>query len=229
LHRRPLVRRAVVVQLKSAHTGSQIHSTLSSFSSSSYTINNNTMFTANHAAAARTQMTAVPAWAAAPGHDAASCFAVHRPILAERFRTKMCRNFLERGACPYVHRCMFAHGESELRTTEQNVADRLFSEDAIRAFKRYHYEQAKARAFAEYTETVSSPTCGCDSCSVGTATPPPELASPMPKRASIRRHDPYAMKSEWHPLGRASTSDDDGASSCGSASPFPALSVRAAL
>jgi len=101
----------------------------------------------------------------------------HRPILAERFRTKMCKNHVERGECPYVHRCMFAHGESELRTTEQNVADRLFSEDAIRAFKRYHYEQR-----------VRAQRCAL----FATSTTP-----------RIRRHDPYALRTEWHPLGAA--------------------------
>jgi hypothetical protein len=59
-----------------------------------------------------------------------------RTILAERFKTKMCRNYERTGACPYVHRCMFAHGDHELRTVEMNLADGLTTEDAIAQFKR---------------------------------------------------------------------------------------------
>ena len=229
------------------------------------TTNNIYHFNHHHhqpAAPTAVQLASVPAWAAAPGYDASACFAVHRPILAERFRTKMCKNFLERGECPYVHRCMFAHGDAELRTTEQNVADRLFSEDAIRAFKRFHYEQSKARAATDAYDTcytASTPMRGAvsehcptsESCSIGTLTPPPEaMSSPNPmsvalsttsataspaaasssRRATVRRHDPYAVASVWHPLrlkdeaGRSpmtqcATSDDDELGSCASATP----------
>ena len=69
------------------------------------------------------------------------------PILAQRFRTKLCNKFATTGSCPYLHRCMFAHGEAELRTAGQNVADGLVSEEAIRAFKREQYE-ARLRAEA---------------------------------------------------------------------------------
>ena len=238
------------------------------------TTNNIYHFNHHHhqpAAPTAVQLASVPAWAAAPGYDASACFAVHRPILAERFRTKMCKNFLERGECPYVHRCMFAHGDAELRTTEQNVADRLFSEDAIRAFKRFHYEQSKARAAATAADaygqydncyTASTMTRGAtsehcpmsESCSIGTLTPPPEvMSSPNPmsvalattsataspaasssRRATVRRHDPYAVTSAWHPLrlkdeaGRSpmmqcATSDDDELGSCASATPSARL------
>ena len=67
----------------------------------------------------------------------------HRPILAERFKTKVCRNFVETGACPYFFRCMFAHGDHELRTKQMNMADGLYTEEAIKAFKRANYEATK--------------------------------------------------------------------------------------
>lgn len=57
-------------------------------------------------------------------------------ILAERYKTKMCRNYTAAGHCPYESRCMFAHGDHELRTTEMNIRDGLFSEEAIRSFQR---------------------------------------------------------------------------------------------
>lgn len=59
-----------------------------------------------------------------------------RHVLAERYRTKMCRNYLTTGECPYEVRCMFAHGEHELRTTEMNVRDGLITEEAIKSFQR---------------------------------------------------------------------------------------------
>ena len=57
-------------------------------------------------------------------------------ILAERYKTKMCRNYTAAGHCPYESRCMFAHGDHELRTTEMNLDDGLVTEEAIRSFQR---------------------------------------------------------------------------------------------
>jgi hypothetical protein len=57
-------------------------------------------------------------------------------ILAERFKTKMCQNYEKHGSCPYEARCMFAHGDADLRTAEQNVTDGLTTEEAIRYFQR---------------------------------------------------------------------------------------------
>jgi len=59
----------------------------------------------------------------------------HKPILAERFKTKMCRTWVDKGECPYEFRCMFAHGEADLRTKAMNVADGLTTDEAIRAFQ----------------------------------------------------------------------------------------------
>ncbi len=59
-------------------------------------------------------------------------------VIAERFRTKLCRNYLQHPdrPCPYEDRCMFAHGDHELRTAAQNTSDGLTSEEAIRELKR---------------------------------------------------------------------------------------------
>lgn len=59
-----------------------------------------------------------------------------RHVLAERYKSKMCRNYLEMGECPYETRCMFAHGDHELRSCEMNIRDGLISEEAIKAFQR---------------------------------------------------------------------------------------------
>jgi hypothetical protein len=58
----------------------------------------------------------------------------HRPIHAERFKTKICENYEKHGFCPYEDRCMFAHGAHELRTPETNVAYGLVTEGSINAF-----------------------------------------------------------------------------------------------
>jgi hypothetical protein len=65
-----------------------------------------------------------------------SAGAEHKPILAERFKTKMCANYVKTGSCPYEVRCMFAHGEHEMRTKEMNLRDRLVTEDSIKNFQR---------------------------------------------------------------------------------------------
>jgi hypothetical protein len=59
-----------------------------------------------------------------------------KKIVAERFRTKLCNKWLQTGVCPYDVRCMFAHGEDELRTTAMNLRDGLTTEHSIRLFKR---------------------------------------------------------------------------------------------
>lgn len=73
--------------------------------------------------------------------SAAASAAAHKPILAERFKTKVCQNFETTGVCPYEARCMFAHGDHELRTKQMNLNDNLVTEEAIKAFQ-------KARAIA---------------------------------------------------------------------------------
>jgi hypothetical protein len=58
----------------------------------------------------------------------------HRSILAERFKTRSCENFKRHGECTFTHRCMFAHGEEDLRTTEMNIRSGLTTEKAIKTF-----------------------------------------------------------------------------------------------
>jgi hypothetical protein len=59
----------------------------------------------------------------------------HRSILAERFKTRSCENFKRHGECSFAHRCMFAHGEEDLRTTEKNIRGGLTTEEAIKTFQ----------------------------------------------------------------------------------------------
>jgi hypothetical protein len=59
----------------------------------------------------------------------------HRTILAERFKTRSCENFKRHGECSFAQRCMFAHGEEELRTTEMNLRGGLTTAEAIKTFQ----------------------------------------------------------------------------------------------
>jgi hypothetical protein len=79
----------------------------------------------------------------------------HKPILAERFKNKMCRTFIETGSCPYEERCMFAHGDADLRTKEMNLADKLTTEEAIRSFQRATRERNMAAAASTSTDSKS--------------------------------------------------------------------------
>ncbi|ESL10188.1 hypothetical protein TRSC58_02083 [Trypanosoma rangeli SC58] len=85
---------------------------------------------------------------------------VARPILAERYKTKFCRNYMETGVCLYGWRCMFAHGTHELRTPEMNFHDGLVTEEAIRAFRRRRaappYFYAASRNYALRHRTLKA-------------------------------------------------------------------------
>jgi len=59
-----------------------------------------------------------------------------RHVLAERFKCKLCRNWVSTGVCPYEVRCMFAHGKHELRTMEMNLREGLITAEAIKSDQR---------------------------------------------------------------------------------------------
>jgi hypothetical protein len=65
------------------------------------------------------------------------------PIIAERFKTKRCKKFEQTGHCPYLGKCMFAHGERELRTLEQNMEEGIVSQIAVYSLRR---RMAKTKA-----------------------------------------------------------------------------------
>jgi hypothetical protein len=67
---------------------------------------------------------------------------VHKPLLAERFKTNLCQAFERQGRCEYEARCMFAHGSDDLRSKEMNLLDGLVTEDAIRNFAVERYDPA---------------------------------------------------------------------------------------
>jgi hypothetical protein len=87
-----------------------------------------------------------------------------RHVQAERFRLKLCRNYVAKGTCPYEYRCMFAHGEAELRTAEQNLRDGLYTEEAVKSYQRALQAVAEAQAQQQLT-VVPAVSDHCPSCS----------------------------------------------------------------
>lgn len=55
---------------------------------------------------------------------------------ALRFRTEKCRTYEACGKCNYRDKCMFAHGDDEMRTSKMNEIDGLVDEKAIRGWIR---------------------------------------------------------------------------------------------
>ena len=68
-----------------------------------------------------------------------------RRVFGRRFRTELCKSYVATGTCKYHNRCMYAHGDALLRTEEQNLADGLVSESAIRAWARTHKPEGPIR------------------------------------------------------------------------------------
>lgn len=114
-----------------------------------------------------------------------------KAVLADRYKTRMCRNYEETGRCPYENKCMFAHGEAELRTTEMNLEDGLVTEEAIKAFQR---QQLLKKQQVATGSLLPSPQQQQQATPI-VAAPQQAEASPSPaKRARtvIRQHDVYA-------------------------------------
>lgn len=128
-------------------------------------------------------MQAIVASPAAAAVAAAERAVERKAVLADRYKTRMCRNYEESGRCPYENKCMFAHGDAELRTTEMNLEDGLVTEEAIKAFQRQQLLKKQAMQQQQQQPVVAAPQ------------QQQAEASPSPaKRARtiIRQHDVYA-------------------------------------
>jgi hypothetical protein len=47
--------------------------------------------------------------------------AAKAPVDPRKYKTRLCRNWVQTGECSYEHTCCFAHGESELRDAAANL------------------------------------------------------------------------------------------------------------
>mmetsp|Transcript_30456 Transcript_30456/g.94055 ORF Transcript_30456/g.94055 Transcript_30456/m.94055 type:complete len:269 (-) Transcript_30456:1151-1957(-) len=105
-------------------------------------------------------------------HDSAAGTVQPIPIIAERFKTKMCKNYETTGQCQYGARCMFAHGARELRTTEQNMADGITNQGSVYALRRRMAKQAKADASVGGSTSVAETDRSSTTPRVTTPQPP---------------------------------------------------------
>lgn len=122
-----------------------------------------------------------------------------KTILAERYKTKLCRNYVETGACPYDIRCMFAHGVHELRTPQMNINDGLLTEEAIRMFQRQWRSVVLSSSapptvfwphYCGYPALPPLCEAGCP-CACGCDVPAPTLATGMMAEPLFYTHDTY--------------------------------------
>lgn len=145
----------------------------------------------------------------------------HRYLLAERYKTKTCRNHMMTGACPYGHRCMFAHGLHELRTTDMNVRDGLMTEEAIRSFQRamtaynrgelaqmmsqdnFVYSSGVAQYAAQPAHhdvasgaVATSATCECANCSSARAATHNPYYAAMPPATALGHPSPVPVQQQ---------------------------------
>ncbi|KAG8338890.1 putative Zinc finger C x8 C x5 C x3 H type (and similar) [Trypanosoma vivax] len=127
-----------------------------------------------------------------------------KTLLAERYKTKLCKNFMELSFCPYGFICMFAHGEEELRTPKMNVEDGLSTEESIRVFQRMWYKVAFQQQHSAVQNSVGFLwpfTC------TSLMPPPPyhhhvpyfaqipvKSTTSFPPPAARYRHDPYCAE-----------------------------------
>ncbi|CUE71018.1 zinc finger protein, putative [Bodo saltans] len=44
-------------------------------------------------------------------------------VKPSKFKTSMCQYFIKDSECPFGDKCAFAHGDSELRSEQQNITD----------------------------------------------------------------------------------------------------------
>lgn len=68
--------------------------------------------------------------------------------LAERYKTKMCANYMRSGTCPYDVRCDFAHGEEDLHTVDVNRKLGLTTREAIKLRQRHLMQQQQQQQYA---------------------------------------------------------------------------------
>lgn len=137
--------------------------------------------------------------------------AAKKKQFAIRFKTELCRSFETEHHCPYEGKCVFAHGASDLRTPEQNEADGLITDTAIRGWLRRQKQQQQApkKQANEWSEVqrddsfASTPSEG--PLSEPAATPAPSAgasstvssAATTPRAVSVPRrigyhHNPYS-------------------------------------
>lgn len=127
-----------------------------------------------------------------------------KPVQPDRFKTRLCDKFiLTWGNCPYGTRCMFAHGEEELRTAEENLSCGLVTKGAIRLFQLQYYSNKNRNSSLMYCPSCrasanlfsSCPPAACQSWKNEHQPRGSQIALPPPPayEESVQefRHNPY--------------------------------------
>ena len=73
---------------------------------------------------------------------------------AKHFKTQLCHNFCAHGVCKYNQKCLFAHGDDDVRSVPQNVAEGLVSDKSIRTYQR---QKPGPKTAAKSQEEARSP------------------------------------------------------------------------
>lgn len=85
-----------------------------------------------------------------------------------KYKTELCKNWLERGTCPYGNKCQFAHGPSDMRVREHKPAYKTrpcqaFVETGMCAYgvrcKYRHGDDDEQRLLALQEELLGSAVC----------------------------------------------------------------------
>ena len=134
---------------------------------------------------------------------------------ARHFKTQLCNNFYALGLCKYNKKCLFAHGEGDVRSVAQNVADGLVTDKSIRKFQRHQAAMATPKSelgpaslrgspiTSETLSTAKGPPVACsklgDSGEGADFDPSDDMSDsgarddPDSSKFFTYRHDPYAF------------------------------------
>jgi hypothetical protein len=83
-----------------------------------------------------------------------------------KFKTQLCQNFMNGEPCPFDPWCAYAHGEQELRSVEQNVAENVQVVNTLPTALVHHRMWCQTVRYTRKTGPAAAPAAN-------TAVPPP--------------------------------------------------------
>lgn len=139
---------------------------------------------------------------------------MQRGIVASRYKTSICKAHNKTGRCAHGDRCVFAHGEAELRTREANLRAGLRTPASLRVHRERGGStgantgsERQSNASSERPSTTASrrgsdsqPAVACNVDTPTTAPRAPQVTTSYPGSATCSSprlrgaHNPYAAK-----------------------------------
>ena len=111
-------------------------------------------------------------------------------IHPQRYRTKLCDNFMNGRACPYAPNCAFAHGDHELRSVEVNLTEGL---QQVNTLPLSVFEKKQTREMMPPTSPQSA-TSSTTTSNSGASTPTKFTEGGMNAGLGAwYQHDPYSL------------------------------------